>query len=82
VIHCPYNFGIYKKEYNLIICHPKGELTSDMMNDIAICRECIQKAGLFQTNRFHNLTDITAINLRFNEVHQICVAESNLRDST
>jgi hypothetical protein len=81
MIHCPYNFGVYKKGFNLLVCHLRGELTSDIMNDIAICRDCIQKEGLTQTNRFHNLTDISSVNLGFKEVYQICNAESNLRTS-
>jgi hypothetical protein len=81
MIICKYDCGIYKKEFNLLVCHPRYELTADRMNDIAICRECVQKEGLVQTNRFHDLTDITSVHLDFNEVRQICESESKLRSS-
>jgi len=82
MIYCPFNFGIYREDYNILVCNPKGELTADVVNDIAICRECIQKIGMNQVNRFHNLTDITSVKLMFDEVSQICEVESRLRDSS
>ncbi|MDN5280129.1 MAG: hypothetical protein PWR01_4094 [Clostridiales bacterium] len=81
MIKCPFNYGFYNEDYNILVCHPKGELGSDMVNDIAICRECIVKAGLTQANRFHNLTSITSINLNFSDVNQICNFEYHLRKS-
>ncbi len=82
MINCPFNFGFYRKDYNILICHPKGELTADKVNDIAICRECILNTGLTQINRFHNLIDITSVNLGFDEVLKICDTESMVRDSS
>jgi hypothetical protein len=81
MLHCPYKFGVYLEEYNILICRPKGELTADRVNDIAICRECIQKAGFAQVYRFHNLTQITSVNIGFEEVRKICDAESRARDT-
>ncbi len=81
MIICPFNYGVYREDHNILICHPKGDLTPDMLNDIATCRECILKAGLSQVDRFHNLTDITSINLRFDDVRQICKIESSSRRS-
>jgi hypothetical protein len=82
MIRCPYNCGFYREDINLLLCHPKGELTANQMNDISICRECIQKAGLLQVNRFHDLTDITSINLGFEDVRHISVVEAKLREPT
>jgi len=79
MINCPYKTGEFHEDINLLVCHPKGELSADRLNDIAICRECIQKAGLLQANRFHNLTDITSIGLSFEDVNHICQAESRMR---
>lgn len=79
MIKCPFNYGVYREDYNILMCRPKDELTADKMNDIAICRECIIKAGLTQVDRFHDLTDITSVNLRFDDVYQICHTESMLR---
>ncbi|GAB6147452.1 hypothetical protein [Desulfocicer niacini] len=79
MITCPFNYGVYREDQNILVCHPKGDLTPDKLNDIAICRECILKAGLSQVDRFHNLTEITSINLRFDDVRQICDVESSLR---
>ena len=81
MIECPYHTGVYHEDIDLLVCHPKGKLSADRLNDISICRECIQKAGLLQTNRFHNLTDITSIDLGFDDVHRICQAESRMRQS-
>ena len=80
MIHCPFNFGAYLEDYKILLCHPKGELTTDRMSDIAVCRDCIQKAGLTQVNRFHNLTDIKAVNIGFDEVYKVCDVESKYRD--
>ena len=79
MIECLYHCGRYNDELELLICRPTKELTEDKMNDIAICRECIQKAGLVQVNRFHDLTSITSVNLHFEEVQRICDAETRLR---
>jgi hypothetical protein len=81
MINCPFNYGVQREEYNLLVCHPKGELTANRMNDIGCCKKCIQKAGIVQIDRFHDLTDITAVNLGFDEVREICYAESNFRES-
>ena len=81
MIDCPFNNGVYRDDYNLLVCHPKGELTANIVNDIAICRECIQKAGLTQVDRFHDLTDITSVNLKFDQVFQISQEESKLREN-
>jgi hypothetical protein len=81
MIDCPSKFGVHRENYNLLVCHPKGELSADRMNDIAYCRDCIIKAGLTQIDRFHNLMDISSINLGFDEVRQICDEESRLRAS-
>ncbi len=81
MIKCIYNCGFYKEHLNLLVCHPNDKLSADKMNDIAICRECIQKPGLLQTNRFHDLTDITSVDLRFADIEFICSAESKFRES-
>ena len=82
MINCPYNYGVFREDYNLLLCHPKGELTADMLHDVANCRECIQKPGLPQVNRFHDLTDISSIRLGFEEVSRISEEESKLREAT
>ena len=81
MIKCIYDCGTYNEDLNLLMCHPRDKLTADKMNDIATCRECIQKAGLVQINRFHDLTDITSVDLGFEEVRNICESESKLRES-
>lgn len=78
---CKYNCGILKEDINLLVCHPIEELTTDRMNDIATCRECIQEKGLAQENRFHDFTDITSVNITFDEIKRICSSESTLRES-
>jgi hypothetical protein len=65
---CPYDAGTFNEALGILICRPTGELTADFAHDFAICRECIVKAGLEQVNRFHDLTGITATNLRYEEV--------------
>ena len=80
--NCPYNFGVFREDYNLLVCHPKGELTVDMMHGIADCRECIQKPGLHQTDRYHDLSDISSVDFGYEEVSQICEEESERREST
>lgn len=81
MIVCPYKCGTYLKDPSLLICRPKGILTADQMSDIATCRECIQKAGLEQINRFHDLRDITAINISFEDVWNIATAEAIYRSN-
>ncbi|MCA9733592.1 hypothetical protein KC799_15770 [candidate division KSB1 bacterium] len=79
MIDCMYNCGFYNEKLGILICRPKDELTAEKMNDIAICRECLQKSGLPQVNRFHDLTAITSINLKFEDVHRISRAEATIR---
>lgn len=79
--NCPNNFGVYREDYNLLVCHPRGELTADMMHDVANCRECIQELGELPHNRFHDLSDISSVNLGYEEVSQICEEESKTRES-
>lgn len=79
--NCPYNFGVYLEDHNLLICHPRGELTSDLMNDIINCRDCIREPGALSFNRFHNLTDISSINFGYEEVSLISAEESKIREA-
>ena len=81
MVNCPYNFGVYLKDYNLLICHPRGELTDDLMHGITNCRDCIQEPATLRFNRFHDFTDITAIDLRYEEVSQITAQESKMREA-
>jgi len=82
LFECPFKYGVYLEKQNLLVCHPKGELTSAMMEDIAICRECILESGLFLVDRFHDLSDINSVNLEFDDIRQVCYKESGLRSST
>ena len=82
MIKCPYNYGVHREDLNLLICRPKGELTADILNDISICRECILKTGLVQIDRFHDLTNITSINLGFEDVRRLCNVEAQARKSS
>ncbi|PIP01560.1 MAG: hypothetical protein COW18_02375 [Zetaproteobacteria bacterium CG12_big_fil_rev_8_21_14_0_65_54_13] len=79
MITCPFKCGQYYSQYELLICRPHGKLTSDLMNDISICRECIQQSGMLQVNRFHDLRGITSIELGFREVAQLCESEALMR---
>ena len=81
MINCPYNYGVYREDYNLLICHPKGELTADLVHGVANCRECILQPDSLRFNRFHDLTDISSVNLGFKEVSQICSEESKIREA-
>lgn len=79
--HCPFNFGFYLQDSNILVCHPRGELNSNLVSDIAVCKECSLVTGRADANRFHDLSDITAINLRFDDVRRICASESAMRGS-
>lgn len=76
---CPYDAGTFNEALGILICRPTGELTAELAHDLAICRECIVKAGLEQVNRFHDLTGITSINLRYNDVDRLCRIEAGYR---
>ena len=81
MINCPNNYGIYREDYSLLVCHPKGELTADMMHGTANCRECIKKPELLEINRFHDLTDISSVNLGYEELSRISDEESRMREA-
>lgn len=81
MINCPHNCGFYREDHNLLVCHPRGDLTAHLMHGIAICRDCIQVPGALHFNRFHNLTDISSIDLTYEEVSQICAEESRMRNA-
>lgn len=77
---CPYHMGLFKEEINILLCRPVGELTADLAHDIAICRECIIKAGLEHVNRFHDLTMISGINLKYDDIDKIRQVETDFRE--
>lgn len=79
MFHCPYQVGEYDPSLGVLICRPVGELTADVAHDIAICRECIINAGLEQVDRFHDLTGITSVNLRFEDVFRLTSVEAKFR---
>jgi hypothetical protein len=79
MIFCPYDSGEFDKSLGILICHPIGELTSNLAHDVAVCRECIVKAGLEAVNRFHDLSGITSIHLRFEDVNALCQSEAAIR---
>ena len=81
MINCPYKYGVFREDYNLLVCHPKGKLTTNLMNGVANCRDCIQKPGLPSTNRYHDLTDISSVDFGYEEVSQVCEEESKRRES-
>jgi len=72
--------GEYREDIGLLVCRPTGQLTADDLADIATCRDCIERAGLNQVNRFHDLTGITSIDLKFEDVFQLAFQEEALRD--
>jgi len=76
---CPYKVGVFNEALGIIICRPTGELTAELAHDLMICHECIVKAGLEQVNRFHDLTGITAINLKFHDLSRLCEIEAGFR---
>lgn len=79
MIFCPYNCGAYNEELDLLVCRPEGKLVEERISDIATCRECIQKSGLAQINRFHDLTGITSIDLSFEDMKRISNREAQNR---
>lgn len=82
MINCPYHFGVYLEDYNLLVCRPRGELTADLMHDIINCRDYIRTPDALLFNRFHDLTDISSVNLGYEEISQISAEESRIREAT
>jgi len=72
---CPFGFGEYDEALGILICRPTGELTGDLARDLATCHECIEKAGLRQVNRFHDLRGINSLHLKFGEILRLCRVE-------
>lgn len=79
MINCPYNHGVYREDYNLLLCHPKKELTAHKIHGIPNCRECIREPVSLRFNRFHDLTDISSVDLGYKEISRICAEESKTR---
>lgn len=80
MINSTYNFGVCIEDHSLLMGHPKGELTADLMYGITNCRDCIQEPGAPRFNRFHNFTNIWSINLGYEEISQISAEKSKMRD--
>lgn len=76
MIVCPHHCGEYREDLGILICRPAGTLTSDTLADIAICRDCIEKAGLNHVNRFHDLRGIISVNITFSEMFGFIQRES------
>lgn len=79
MFNCPYDCGIYRDYPELLICRPMGFLDAEKVNDIAVCRDCIQRNGLTQVNRFHNLSNITSVSLNFDDIRSIVIEEVMMR---
>jgi hypothetical protein len=51
------------------------------MRGILNCRDCIQKPGALRYNRYHDFTDISSIDLGYDDVSQICSEELKTREA-
>lgn len=80
MIECPFKCGEYREDIGLLVCRPTGQLTADDLADITICRDCIERAGLNQVDRFHDLTGITSVDLNFDDVFQLAFREKVIRN--
>lgn len=79
MIVCPYQCGTVDEGKNLLVCRPKGILSSELAQDIFVCQHCLATSGLFHLNRFHDLSGITGIELRFQDIMVLAEQEQESR---
>ncbi len=79
MITCPSDYGKFRADLSLLICRPHGRLTSHMITDIFTCRDCLVGAQQLHVNRFHDLTKVTGVDLRFAEMSALAEMEHQIR---
>ncbi len=79
VITCPSNYGKFREDLRLLICRPHGRLTSNMIADILTCRDCLAGAQQLHVNRYHDLTKVAGVDLRFSEMSALAEMEHQAR---
>jgi hypothetical protein len=79
MIRCPHRCGMFREDLGLLVCRPRGVLTSDRAEDIVLCRDCLRTAGWPNIHRYHDLTQITQVKLHFHDMMHVAMSEAKLR---
>lgn len=79
MISCPCGYGVFRADLGLLICRPEGDLTRDRVLEITGCHGCLAGGEPLRFSRFHDLTGIRSIDLRFDDILLAARAEARAR---
>jgi hypothetical protein len=75
ILKCPYGYGEFKEDLQLLVCKPKGHVTNELMYDTVTCQGCHQQIDALKFNRFHDFREITGIDLHFAAIVELANKE-------
>jgi hypothetical protein len=75
IVNCPFGYGEFKEDLQLLVCKPKGRVTDDLMKDTITCQACYQQINAQRFNRFHDFRDVTGVDLHFDDMVNIAARE-------
>jgi hypothetical protein len=80
IVKCPYGYGEFKEDLQLLVCKPKGHVTNELMYDTVTCQGCHQQIDALKFNRFHDLREVTGIDLHFAAIVELAKKEREKRN--
>ena len=79
ILNCPYGYGAFREDLNLLVCKPTGRVTDDLMKDTITCQACHQQIDALRFNRFHDFRDVTGVDLHFGDMVNLAAREKENR---
>jgi hypothetical protein len=79
IVNCPYGYGEFKEDLQLLICKPKGHVTNELMYDTVTCQGCHQQIEAAKFNRFHDFREVIGIDLHFGDIAELAEKERKNR---
>jgi hypothetical protein len=80
IVKCPYGYGEFKEDLQLLVCKPKGHVTNELMYDTVTCQGCHQQIDALKFNRFHDFREVTGIDLHFAAIVELANKEREKRN--
>ena len=72
MLNCPYKWGSYREDYDLLICRPQGLLTEDWMRGMVSFENCLPDMMNHDiTKRFFDLRGLTTTSLGIETLQRI-----------
>jgi hypothetical protein len=79
LVNCPYGYGNFREDLQLLVCKPKGHVTNELMYDTVTCQGCHGQIQAARFNRFHDFREVTGIDLHFANIVELAGKERERR---